>query len=265
MRKLNTNNHLTAKERTSISFPARYLQKNGLIVGKTLDFGCGFGKDVEILRGANLDIVGYDPFYFPEFPTEKFDTILCFYVLNVLLVEEQTRVLMDISRLLKPNGKAYFAVRRDVHYEGFRVHKLHQKETYQCNVKLGFKSILINDYCEIYEYQHYNQIAHLPSDCPFCNLEKERELILETATTYAIYDKFPANKGQALIIPKRHVSNYFDLSFKEQSACWFTANKVKEIIEKEFSPNGFNVSINFGDVLENTISHVQIYLIPMYS
>ena len=264
MRKQNINNHLTAKERTSISFPARYVQQKGLIVGKTLDFGCGFGKDVEILRGSNFDIIGYDLHYFPIYPTEKFDTILCFYVLNVLMPEEQTRVLMDISRLLKPNGKAYFAVRRDVHYEGFRMHKIHQKETYQCDVKLNFKSILINDYCEIYEYQHYNQIAHLPSDCPFCNVEKERELILETATTYAIYDKFPVNNGHALIIPKRHVSNYFDLSFKEQSACWFAVNKVKEIIEKECAPNGFNVGININEAAGQTVSHVHIHLIPRY-
>ncbi len=50
--------------------------------------------------------------------------------------EEQSDVIMEISALLKPNGKAYFAVRRDITYEGFRTHKIHQKPTYQCNVKL---------------------------------------------------------------------------------------------------------------------------------
>ena len=79
-------------------------------IGKVLDFGCGIGKDVELLKHKGFDILGYDPFYFPELPKEKFDTILCFYVLNVLLPEEQAAVLMNVSSLLKPTGKAYFAV-----------------------------------------------------------------------------------------------------------------------------------------------------------
>lgn len=74
----NQNSHLTAIERTSLSYPARIVQKQGKLIGKTLDFGCGIGKDVEILKEKGFDIVGYDPFYFPEFPTEKFDTIFVF-------------------------------------------------------------------------------------------------------------------------------------------------------------------------------------------
>lgn len=133
----NIYSHLTAKERDSISFPARFLLKNKLFQGKILDFGCGLGSDVAILRGEGFDVLGYDPYYFPTFPTEKFDTIICFYVLNVLQPEEQANVLIDVSRLLKPSGTAYFAVRRDVVFEGFRLHKIHQKPTFQCQVKLA--------------------------------------------------------------------------------------------------------------------------------
>jgi hypothetical protein len=69
--------------------------------------------------------------------------------LNVLLQDEQANVLMEISQLLKPEGKAYIAVRRDIIYEGFRMHKVHLKQTYQCNVVLNFKSIFKNKNCEI--------------------------------------------------------------------------------------------------------------------
>ncbi|WP_332911639.1 class I SAM-dependent methyltransferase [Algoriphagus boritolerans] len=158
--------HLTAKERESLSFPARIVKERGLLVGDVLDFGCGFGKDVEILRTQGFQISGYDRHYFPEYPTKKFDTIICFYVLNVLLPEEQSKVLMEISALLKPTGKAYFAVRRDITYEGFRTHKIHQKRTFQTNVILPFNSIYKNDNCEIYEYQHYNQAQKKPHRLP---------------------------------------------------------------------------------------------------
>ena len=264
--KSNIYSHLTAKERDSLSFPAKLLLNKNLLNGEVLDFGCGFGKDVEVLSSRDVNINGYDPHYFPEYPAKKFDTIICFYVLNVLLPEEQANVLMEVSQLLKPSGKAYFAVRRDLQYEGFRIHKIHQKPTYQCNVKLGYETIFENENCEIYEYKHYNQFKRKGNtDCPFCNPESDVQLIMESATAYAIYDKFPVNRGHALIIPKKHQADYFQLTFKEQSACWFMLNRVKETISNMFHPDGYNVGINISESAGQTISHVHIHLIPRYN
>jgi diadenosine tetraphosphate (Ap4A) HIT family hydrolase len=265
MNQQNPNSHLTAKERETLSFPAKLLLNKGLFIGDVLDFGCGFGKDVDLLKTKGISIEGYDKHYFPRYPTKKFDTIICFYMLNVLMQEEQASVLMEISQLLKPTGKAYFAVRRDLQYEGFRTHKIHQKKTYQCNVILNYKSIFKNENCEIYEYQHYNQLKKVENlNCPFCNPDSERELIIESATSYAIYDKFPVNEGHSLIIPKRHISDYFELSFKEQSSCIYMLNLVKKIIKNRFNPDGFNVGINIGESAGQTIPHVHIHLIPRY-
>src|SRR6056297_3149919 len=107
----NTFSHLTAIERTYLSFPAQFLLNQNLLQGKILDFGCGFGNDVKIISQKGLDITGYDPHYFAQYPQGKFDTIICFYVLNVLFPEEQANILMEVSHLLKPGGKAYYAVR----------------------------------------------------------------------------------------------------------------------------------------------------------
>ena len=258
--------HLTAKERDKLSYPARLLLEKGLLKGKILDFGCGFGKDVEILKAKGFDTQGYDRHYFPTYPQEKFDTIICFYVLNVLMLEEQTKVLLEVSQLLKPGGKAYFAVRRDVKKSGFRIHKIHQKPTFQCNVLLPFLSIFQNDNCEIYEYQHINFLTHDEANtCIFCSPNKEMELIAESASVYTIYDKYPVSKGHALIIPKRHVDNYFELSLREQTALFFVLNHVKNYLQKRFNPGGFNVGINIGEKAGQTIPHVHIHLIPRYS
>jgi diadenosine tetraphosphate (Ap4A) HIT family hydrolase len=261
----NQNSHLTAIERASISYPARILLNQKKIKGKVLDFGCGIGKDVELLKNKGFDIVGYDPFYFLTFPTEKYDTILCFYVLNVLLPEEQAEVLMNVSNLLKPNGKAYFAVRRDIQYEGFRIHKVHKKETYQCLIKLGYLLIYKNENCEIYEYEHYATLNKENADLsPFLIGEETRELIVETATIFSFYDKFPVSKGHSLIVPKRLISNYFDLTLKEQTACWNVANKVKTILQEKYNPDGFNIGININEDAGQTISHCHIHIIPRY-
>ena len=266
MNNQNSNSHLTAIERTSLSYPARIVLNKKKIIGKVLDFGCGIGKDVELLKNKGIDIIGYDPFYFPEFPTEKFDTILCFYVLNVLIPEEQAEVLMNVSNLLKPNGKAYFAVRRDIQYEGFRIHKVHKKETYQCLIKLAYLSVFKNENCEIYEYEHYTTLNKGNVNLsPFLTGDETRELIVETATVFSFYDKFPVSKGHSLIVPKRLVSNYFDLTLKEQTACWIVANKVKTILQKKYNPDGFNIGININADAGQTIWHSHIHIIPRYN
>jgi diadenosine tetraphosphate (Ap4A) HIT family hydrolase len=256
--------HLTAIGRTYLSFPAQVLLAKNLLQGKVLDFGCGFGSDVELLRKKGFDIVGYDPYYFPEYPSGKFDTIICFYVLNVLFTEEQANVLMEVSYLLKPGGKAYYAVRRDLEKQGFREHYVHKKPTYQCIVKLPFKSLHLNEYCEIYEYTHYNLQTNPENNCIFCNPDRQTILVTESATAYAILSEYPVSKGHILVIPKRHITNYFELSFKEQSACWLMVNKVQEILTKESTPSGFNIGMNINREAGQVVMHANIHVIPCY-
>ena len=56
------------------------------------------------------------------------------------------------------------------------------------------------------------------NQCIFCNLGQDKEIIAENDLAIAFYDAFPVNSGHSLIIPKRHVANYFDLSDEECAA-----------------------------------------------
>jgi diadenosine tetraphosphate (Ap4A) HIT family hydrolase len=256
--------HLTAIDRTKLSSPVQFLVDRNLLTGRILDFGCGWGTDVKFLHQKGLDIIGYDPYYTPAYPSGKFDSIVCCYVLNVLMPAEQADVLMNIAHLLKPGGKAYYAVRRDLKKEGFREHYVHKQPTYQCNVKLPFKSIQLNEYYEIYEYVHYNHQWNSSNNCIFCNPHRKINLLTESATCYAMFDGYPLNKGHILIVPKRHTSNYFDLPPKEQTACWLMANKVQKILTTEFQPDGFNVGMNINKAAGQAINHATIHIIPRY-
>jgi diadenosine tetraphosphate (Ap4A) HIT family hydrolase len=264
MKKIINNPHLTAIERTSMSFPTRWLKEHNLLKGEILDFGCGFGYDTDELKKHGYDIVGYDNHYRLDYPIKQYDTIICNYVLNVLEPIDQAEVLMSVSELLKPSGKAYFAVRRDLKSEGFRMHYIHKQPTYQSNVILPYLSLFSNENCEIYEYQHYNQLIREDKNCPFCNLASKVELISETATAVAFLDSFPVNPGHTLIVPKRHIANYFELTIHEQRALWLVVNRCKKIIQKHFNPGGFNVGINVGETAGQSIFHVHIHLIPRY-
>lgn len=104
----NLNTHLTVKGKTKVSLPVTVLFERNNLKREILDFGCGLGKDVEFFQSKGFSITGYVPHYFPELPKGNFDTIICNYVLNVLLPEEQSHVLMAVSELLKPKGKAFF-------------------------------------------------------------------------------------------------------------------------------------------------------------
>lgn len=269
MKKITNNPHLTAKERTSLSFPTKWLRQNNLLIGEILDFGCGFGFDTDQLQKDGFDIIGYDNYYRPEYPTKRFDTIICNYVLNVLEPEEQAGVLMSVSELLKPTGTAYFTVRRDLKSEGFRMHFVHRQPTYQCNVVLPYKSMFVNENCEIYAYKHFNKTDYkkkyeIIKGCPFCNLNPKVELLSETATAVAFLDGYPVSKGHTLIIPKRHVADYFDLTTHEQRALWLLVNHCKKLLSERFHPDGFNVGINVREAAGQSVFHVHIHLIPRY-
>ena len=261
----NPYSHLTVKERTQQSFPTTQLFEQHVLRGKVLDFGCGLGMDVKFLKERHIDVTGYDPYYQSKYPEERFDTIICIYVLNVLLPEEQVNVLMSVAELLKPTGKAYFAVRRDIEKNGYRTHVKHNCKVYQCQVILPYKSILKNTFCEIYEYQHINRKKlENPSDCPYCSPAANTELITESASVYAILEQSPVSQGHAVIIPKEHVSSYFDLSNKTKIACWLVADRTKMLLDRTYQPAGYNVWISIGDAAGQTTPHAHIHVIPRY-
>lgn len=261
---LNPHSHLTAKQRDTPSLPVRMLLERRLIQGSVLDYGCGFGWDVDFLQSKGFDVQGFDPHYFPALPNQKFDTILCFYVLNVLFAAEQTPVLMDISRLLKPTGRAYLVVRRDIQQDGFRNHYVHKKPVYQCAVTLPFQSIFRNENTEFYEYRHFTQLAHSATKCPFCSPNTKLELLAETAMSYAVLDGYPISRGHALVLPKKHEANFFDLSLEEQNDCWLVANNVQQRLANRFTPGGFTVGLNIGAAAGQRMDHAGIHIIPRY-
>ena len=143
--------YLTAIKRTALSAPTRYLLRHGLLKGRILDFGCGYGFDTDELKRQGYDIKGYDSCYRTDYPEGKFDTIICVYVLNVLEPYAQAEVMWEIFNLLAPGGTVYYAVRRDLKEEGFRWHAIHKQYTYQCNVILPYKSLTKNQGFEIYK------------------------------------------------------------------------------------------------------------------
>ena len=99
-------------------------------------------------------------------------------------------------------------------------------------------------------------------DCPFCG---DPEIVIENELAFAHYDTYPVNPGHCLLIPRRHFAGYFQATAAEKAAIWQLLDEVKPIIDRDFSPDGYNVGVNIGAAAGQSIPHLHIHVIPRYA
>ena len=98
--------------------------------------------------------------------------------------------------------------------------------------------------------------------CLFCDVS-ESGCAHENDLAYASYDSYPVSEHHCLIIPKRHIKDYFQLTQDELTACHELIKIVKdEIFTKDQSVKGFNLGTNIGKVSGQSILHCHFHLIP---
>ena len=98
--------------------------------------------------------------------------------------------------------------------------------------------------------------------CIFCNIRK-KELQFENQLAYSSIDSYPVSRFHSLIVPKRHVETYFELTNDEIQACNELILKTKEkILKQDSSVKGFNIGTNAGKVAGQSIMHCHFHLIP---
>tara|TARA_Y100001970_G_scaffold218806_1_gene268411 strand:+ start:746 stop:1147 length:402 start_codon:yes stop_codon:yes gene_type:complete len=98
--------------------------------------------------------------------------------------------------------------------------------------------------------------------CLFCTIKKE-DIIEENEFAFATFDSYPVSNLHSLIIPKRHVKDFFDLREKEATGCTQLIKKVKIKLENnDKTIKGFNIGINSGKIAGQSIMHCHIHLIP---
>ena len=98
--------------------------------------------------------------------------------------------------------------------------------------------------------------------CLFCAIPKER-IILEYDLAYAVRDGFPVTPLHSLVIPKRHVIDYFGLTKEELLCCYDMLHELRTgILAEDKKVEGFNVGMNVGEAGGQSIFHCHIHLIP---
>jgi diadenosine tetraphosphate (Ap4A) HIT family hydrolase len=99
--------------------------------------------------------------------------------------------------------------------------------------------------------------------CPFCP-PKEHEILAEHPLAVAVTDSNPLTKGHALVIPRRHVPSFFELTVDERVAICEVLDRVKERVDTEHEPDAYNIGINDGAAAGQTVMHVHVHVIPRY-
>ncbi len=101
-----------------------------------------------------------------------------------------------------------------------------------------------------------------PEECPFCDFPKDR-VLAQNELAFVLRDRYPVTPLHTLVIPKRHVSGWFDLEPSEMKACTDLLLWAKDAIrEEDAAVAGFNVGVNIGEAAGQTIYHCHIHLIP---
>ena len=103
----------------------------------------------------------------------------------------------------------------------------------------------------------------MKSDCIFCHLH--RPVLAETKLSYAFLDGFPVTEGHTLVVPKRHVASLWEMTTEEYTDAFNLVRHVKDLLEEQFKPQGFNVGANCGHAAGQTVFHAHIHLIPRYT
>jgi ATP adenylyltransferase len=102
-----------------------------------------------------------------------------------------------------------------------------------------------------------------PADCIFCR--PDRTLLAETSLSLAFLDNFAVSEGHALVVPRRHVATIWEMNEHEYVDAFALVRGVKAILQERFSPGGFNVGVNCGEVAGQSVWHAHIHVIPRYA
>ncbi len=100
-------------------------------------------------------------------------------------------------------------------------------------------------------------------ECPFCNAEQKRTIAVANELALATPDSFPVSPGHMLIVPRRHVADYFDLTAREKAAIDELLTVCREkLLTGDRTIDGFNVGVNCGEAAGQGVFHCHIHMIP---
>jgi diadenosine tetraphosphate (Ap4A) HIT family hydrolase len=90
------------------------------------------------------------------------------------------------------------------------------------------------------------------------------EWVASNDLAFAIRDAYPVTPGHTLVVPHRLIATWFETTRAEQVALFALVDVVRQALEVEFHPDGYNVGFNAGEAAGQTVMHLHLHVIPRY-
>jgi diadenosine tetraphosphate (Ap4A) HIT family hydrolase len=97
-----------------------------------------------------------------------------------------------------------------------------------------------------------------------CELCTPQSVLSENELAYARPDNNSLSPGHILVVPKRHVADFFQMTPPEQLAVLELLREAQQLVHAEHSPDGYNIGVNIGQAAGQSRMHVHVHLIPRY-
>jgi diadenosine tetraphosphate (Ap4A) HIT family hydrolase len=98
---------------------------------------------------------------------------------------------------------------------------------------------------------------------PFLDQPADRH-VAANDLAFAIRDNFPVSRGHTLVVPRRPVATWFEASREEKHAILDLIDVVRDQLDAEFRPDGYNIGVNVGAAAGQTVMHLHVHVIPRY-
>jgi diadenosine tetraphosphate (Ap4A) HIT family hydrolase len=99
--------------------------------------------------------------------------------------------------------------------------------------------------------------------CPFCDVARDR-IVESDSCALAIADAFPVSAGHTLILPRRHVVDFFELTMREIRSVYQLLRVMRCRLDCAMTPAGYNIGVNIAPTAGQTVMHAHVHLIPRY-
>lgn len=108
----------------------------------------------------------------------------------------------------------------------------------------------------------------MDNDCIFCKIangEIPSSTIYEDDLFRVILDLSPATKGHALILPKKHMANIFEMDEETAEKVFILASRIAKAMKEALNCDGLNIVQNNGEIAGQTVFHFHMHIIPRYN
>jgi diadenosine tetraphosphate (Ap4A) HIT family hydrolase len=99
-------------------------------------------------------------------------------------------------------------------------------------------------------------------ECELCRLE---QILFDDEEAYVRYDSNSLSRGHVLVVPRRHVPDFFDMTPSEKASVLALLDRARAYIDAEYHPDGYNIGVNIGRAAGQSRMHVHVHLIPRYT